>query len=194
MKTVFIVISSILLIVNVLPYLRDVYRRKTKPRVVSWLNWSLLTVIACAASFSDHQYASAILALIASLETLSVVILGLKYGDRHITPFDIACQIGAVIGLILWLIFNSPSVAIIASLTIDFIVGLPTLKHAWGKPHEETAITFFMSSLAAVFTLLAVSSNKITAIALPIYLILANLLIFVIIVGRERAMKALALK
>src|SRR5436190_23007877 len=98
MKTLFIVISSILAIVNILPYLRDVYRRKTKPRIVSWFNWSLLTGIGCAASFSDHQYASGILLFLASVETLMVVILGYKYGDRRIEIFDIDCQLAAIVG------------------------------------------------------------------------------------------------
>lgn len=166
--------------------MRDVYRRKTKPRIVSWLNWSILTAIASAASFSDHQYASAILTLLASVETLSVVILGWRYGDRRIASFDIGCQIAAAVGLVLWLIFNSPSIAIIATISIDLIAGLPTLKHAWEKPHEETAITFFLGSLAAFFTVLAAQNHKITALAFPLYLVVINFVISSVIYSRGR--------
>jgi hypothetical protein len=185
MKTAFIVISSILAIVNILPYIRDVYLKKTKPRIVSWFTWSLLTAIASAASFSDRQYASAILTLLASMETLTVVILGWRYGDRKFAPFDIGCQIAAIIGLMLWLVFNSPAIAIIASICIDIIATLPTLKHSWEKPHEETAITFLLGSVAAVFTVMAANSHKITAVAFPAYLVVGNLLIAAIIYGRQ---------
>jgi hypothetical protein len=185
MKTLFIVISSILAIVNIVPYLRDVVRKKTKPRLVSWFNWSLLTAIASAASFASHQYAAAILALIASLETFSVTVLGFRHGDRRIEPFDLACQAGAIAGLILWGIFNSPAIAIIASLAIDFIVSLPTIKHAWLKPHEETAITYLLGGFAAVFTLLAAKNHSVAAVALPIYLIFADFLLAFVIYGRK---------
>jgi len=184
MRTTFIVISSILAIINILPYVRDVIKRKTKPRIVSWFNWSLLTGIASAASFSDHQYASAILTLFGCLETLTIVILGLRYGDRKFEAFDLFCQVGALVGIILWVVFNSPSIAIIATITIDFIATLPTLKHSWVKPGEETAITFFLGSLAAVFTLMAAKDHMITAIAFPIYLVVTNFLISAIIYGR----------
>lgn len=187
MKTVFIVISSILAIVNVLPYIRDVYKKKTKPRIVSWFNWSLLNAIASAASFSDHQYASAILTLLVSIETLVVVTLAFHYGDRDIGPFDMICQIGAIVGLILWLAFNSPSIAIIATVTIDIIATTPTLRHSWQKPNEETGITFVLGSVAAIFALLAAQGHKVTAIVFPIYLVLINILISMIIYLRSRS-------
>lgn len=186
MKTTFIVISSFLAIINILPYIRDVYRGKSKPRIVSWFTWSLLTAIASAASFSDKQYASAILTLLASLETMAVVVLGWRYGDRRLGVFDVSCQIAAAVGLVLWLIFNSPSIAIIATLSIDIVASLPTIKHAWQKPHEETAITFLLGSLAAVFTVMAATSYRITALAFPIYLIITNFIIALIIYTRVK--------
>jgi hypothetical protein len=189
MKTALIVISSILAIVNILPYIRDVYRKKNKPRIVSWLTWSLLTGIASAASFSDRQYASGILLLLSSLETLSVVILGWRFGVREFDFFDAACQAAAVVGLVLWLIFNSPSIAIIATISIDIAASLPTLRHAWRKPFEETAITFFLGSLAALFTFMAAKNFKITAVAFPIYLVLMNFLISAVIYTRQHNLK-----
>lgn len=189
MKTIFIVVSSILAIVNILPYIRDVYHRKTKPRIISWFNWTVLTAIASAASFSDRQYASAILTLLASIETLTVVILGWRFGDKRFALFDIGCQVAAGTGLILWLIFNTPAIAIIATIGIDFIVSLPTIKHAWEKPQEETAITFLLGSLAAAFTFMAANNHKITAIAFPLYLVTANFFIAAIIYGRKSVRK-----
>jgi hypothetical protein len=189
MKNAFILISSVLAIVNILPYIRDVFRKKTKPRIVSWFTWSLLTAIGSAASFSDGQYASGILLLLSSLETMTVVILGWRFGDKTFETFDIGCQIAAIAGLVLWLIFNSPAIAIIATISIDIVASLPTLRHAWKKPFEETAITFFLGSLAAFFTFLAAKELKITAIAFPIYLVLMNLLISTVIYARQHNLK-----
>lgn len=191
MRTAFIVISSILTILAVLPYIIDVLNKKTKPRIVSWFTWSLLSGVASAASFSDGQTAAGILSLCASIECASVVVLGYKYGEREFAAFDIACQIGALVGLALWLIFNSPTIAVIAAITIDFIGCLPTLKHIWEKPHEETWLTFMLSGLGASFTVLAATNWQITAVANPIYLVVINAIFTFVLFSRHKIKRVL---
>lgn len=187
MKTAFIIISSVFAIASILPYISDVLKKKTKPRIVSWLTWSLLTAIASAASFSDKQYASAILTLIAAIETMTVVVLGYKHGDRKFNRLDVFCLRGVFVGLGLWAIFRSPAVAIIAILAIDFVGTIPTIKHSWQSPHEETTITYILGLFASIFTLLAAKELKITAVAFPLYLVLADLTIVVILLTRHKS-------
>jgi len=189
MRTLLIVLSGAFTLGGAIPYIIQIVRGKTKPRIVSWLTWSLLTSIACVASFSDHQYATGILMVFATLETLSVVILGLKHGDKHVERFDIVCQIAAFAGIVLWLIFNSPAIAVIAAVSIDLIGALPTFKHAWHKPYEETAITFALSAAGGLCTLLIVHSWQITAIAYPIYLVLVNFAQTSVILARSKYVK-----
>ncbi len=189
MHALLIILSGIFTIGCAIPYAIQIIRGKTKPRIVSWFTWSLLTGIACAASFADRQYATGILLVFATLETLLIVILGLRHGDRHIERFDIVCQIAAFIGMVLWLVFNSPALAVIAAVTIDLIGALPTFKHAWQKPSEETAITFVMAGLGGLCTLLVVDSWKITAIMYPIYLVVVNAAQTAVIVGRSKYAK-----
>ncbi len=172
----------------------EIVQGKAKPRIVSWFTWSLLTAIACAASFADGQVAGGVLLLAATIETFLVVVLGLKYGDRKFERFDIVCQIGALVGLVLWLVFNSPAIAIVATVTIDCIGMLPTIKHSWQKPHEETWITFFMAGLASIFTLVAANNWSITAAAYPMYIVVANLLLVAIIFASPHRHKKTAPK
>ncbi|MDB5163177.1 MAG: hypothetical protein JWO54_726 [Candidatus Saccharibacteria bacterium] len=186
--TLLIVASSILTVVAVVPYLIAVVRRKTKPRIVSWFIWSLLTGISAVASYSDQQYPSGILLTVAALGTLSVVVLGWRFGDKEIGRLDLVCLIGALVGVLLWQVFDSPALAILAAVTIDIIGGIPTWFHIWRKPHEETAITFALSFLGAFCTLLASQDWKVTAIAYPLYLVLTNLFMASLIyIGQHRA-------
>lgn len=188
MTTILIVLSSILTILCGIPYIIDIVKRKTKPRVVSWFTWAILTLIAGFASFSDQQYAAAVLSFSATFEVLLICILGLIYnGDRSISRFDIICQILAIIGFVLWMVFNSPSIAIVFVIVIDVIASLPTIKHAWEKPHEETWITFLGAGIAALFALLAAESFTVTGVANPIYLVIVNFLLFGIITLRLEA-------
>jgi hypothetical protein len=115
----------------------------------------------------------------------------LKYGEKEFARFDIVCQIGAIIGLILWFVFNSPAIAIIAGILIDLIGSLPTLKHAWEKPEEETWITFMLSGLGAAFTVFAASNTTITALANPIYLVIINFAFTAVLLSAHKVKRVL---
>lgn len=190
LRAILITASSILTVVSIVPYLRDVIKGKTKPRIVSWFTWALLTGIACAASSADHAYASATLLFFATVATGLVVILGFKHGDRKFERFDIVCQIGVVVGLVLWLLLNSPAIAILASIVIDLAGALPTLKHTWQKPYEETWVAFLIGCIGCACTVLAVTSWKVTALAYPVYLTTMDALFTVIILVRHRYVTA----
>jgi hypothetical protein len=186
---VFLILSSVLTIAAVIPYLVEVVKGKTKPRIVSWFIWTLLTGIASVAALVDGQYFTAILLFSAVVETLAVVILGWKNGDRKIERIDAVCLIGAIIGIILWQIFNSPAIAVIATVSIDLVGGAPTLIHSWKSPNEETWITFFLSFLGAACTLLIVNEWSITSVVYPIYLVVINILFSSVIIIRRQTKK-----
>lgn len=156
-------------------------RGKTKPRIVSWFTWTLLTAIACAASFDDHQYPAGFLMLFETAGASLVVVLGFKHGDRKFERLDVVSQIGAVVGLLLWAIFNSPTVAVLATVTIDLLGAIPTIKHSWQKPHEEAWITYALSSVAGGLIVLVAQDWRVTAIAYPFYLLTLNAMLTAII-------------
>ncbi len=170
----------------VIPYLRDIIKGTTKPNLVSWITWTLITGIATAAEIAAAEYVTAIFTSAAMLETASVVALGLRRGYVKYTRFDMACQLGAVIGVILWQIFNSPGVAVVASVTIDLIGVLPTLRHSWHKPHEETWSAYMFSGVGGVFAIFALSSYNVVSLTYAVYIVLANVVIAFVIVSRRQ--------
>ncbi len=183
MKEVLIVLSGVVTIVAAVPYLIEILRGKAKPRIVSWFTWSLLTGIGCAAAFAEGQLASGVLLLCGTIEVLLIAILGFKHGDRKFEPLDIVCQIAALVGLLLWFVFNSPAIAVIAAVTIDLVGAIPTFKHSWLQPYEETWITYLLAGLGGGLTLLATTSWRITAVAYAAYILIVNLILAVIILA-----------
>ena len=99
------------------------------------------------------------------------------------------CQLGAVIGLILLLIYGTPEIAIIFTIIIDFIVALPTLHHIWLKPGEETWQTFAVGSFAALLTVISLTSYTISGLAFPLYLTIINAFLASSILYRRGAKK-----
>lgn len=189
---ILVTLSVIFAIVSNIPYLLDVIKGKTKPRVVGWGIWATLSTIAMVAAFFDKQYPTAILLLFVTLMDMPIIIFGWKNGDKTIQKLDVYCLVGAIIGLILWWIFNSPGIAVVASLTIDSIGSLPTIIHSWKKPNEETLISFVFGIAKALCTILVLTDWRITASAFPIYLFVVNALITIIIIFRRKYIESKA--
>ncbi len=187
MKTIFLVLATIITVGSVIPYVRDILRGTTKPNIVSWITWTLLTGIATAAEIAAHEYATAIFTSAAVLETGIIVVLGLKYGYVKYTTFDVVCQIGAIVGIILWQLFNSPAIGVVASVTIDFIGALPTIRHSWLKPGEETWSAYALAGLGGALAIAALNNHNWTSLTYAIYIVLVNAVLTFILVSRGKA-------
>lgn len=186
MKEVFAWIGPILTIVALVPYIIDVIHKKTKPNVVSWFTWTLLTSIATAAAFAAGEPEAAFLTLANAAGTFTIVLLGLKNGIAKFSLFDAVCQTGALAALALWLILDIPLVAIVGVVFIDFLGVLPTIRHSWLEPQEETWQTFFLSTIAPMFTIASLTALNFENLLYPLYLLLADGLVMIIIVYRRK--------
>jgi hypothetical protein len=172
MLTLIAVLGSLLGVAGTVPYILETVRGKAKPRIVSWFTWFLLTGVAAAAAFSDGQFSAGLFAAAGALATGAVVVAGWRYGDRKFTRLDITCQLGALAGLALWLTFDSPALAIWGAIVIDFIGFVPTFKHAWDKPKEETPAFFALvcaGGLLAVVAAVPAGGWAVTSVAYPLY-------------------------
>jgi hypothetical protein len=185
-KETLAVIGAVVAALGTVPYLIDIVRGKTKPNIVTWLTWTMLTAISGAAALTAGEPKTAAFLFGNSLCTGLVVVLGLKYGTAKFSKFDILCQASAVLGLVLWLVFDSPVIGIVVPLVIDFIGALPTIRHSWLKPSEETWQTFLVGVVAPMFTLFSLTRFNIASLAFPLYLFLANGTLTLIIVGRRK--------
>jgi hypothetical protein len=186
MNNFLIAVSGVLTVAAALPYIAEIIKGKAKPRIVSWFTWSVLTGIACAASFVDGKIPSAALMLALTLETSLIVILGFKHGDRKLERLDMYCLVGAAVGLVLWLVFNSPTIAVLASILIDIVGAIPTVKHSWEKPHEETWVTFAITALGGAITVVIAGEMTATAIAYPIYIFLLYVVLTICVLASPR--------
>lgn len=189
MKTLFLILAIVVTIVSVLPYLRDILKGTTKPNLISWITWTLLTGIATAAEIAAHEYVTAIFTGSAGIGTALVVVFGIRHGYVKYTMFDVICQISAIVGIVLWQLFDSPAVGVMASVAIDFIGALPTIRHSWLKPGEETWSTFGLAALGGVFALLALSSYNWISLPYALYIVMINLIIVYVVLYRTKKLQ-----
>lgn len=186
MKFIFLILASVITITGTIPYLIDILKGKTKPNLVSWITWTLLTGIATSAAISAGEHVAAIFTGAATIEVGLVVVLGLiKKSYVEYSRFDIFCQVGAVVGIILWQLFDSPAIGVLSSVVIDFIGALPTIKHSWLMPSEETWQSFALSGIGGVFGILALESLNLVSLPYALYIVVINILIATIILYRR---------
>jgi hypothetical protein len=85
-------------------------------------------------------------------------------------------------GLVSLTLLSSPVLATSVAVLTDFVGAVPTLKHAWDAPGEETFSTYVGFSLAGGITLAAGNLAAFTAIAYPAYLLVFNAAVAAVIV------------
>ncbi len=185
MKDIFLVLAGLVTVGSAVPYIRDIIKGVTKPNIVSWLTWTLLTGVATVAEFAAGEYRTAIFTGTAVLETTIIVLLGIKYGHTKYTSFDIVCQIGALFGFVVWAVFDSPGAAVIFTVAIDFIGALPTIRHSWLKPNEETWATYTMGGTGALLAIFALTSYNWTSLTYAVYIVLINIVFTTILLTRR---------
>lgn len=190
MKDIAIVLSALISVLCVVPYCLDIIRHKTKPNLVSWLTWTLLSGIVMASQIGEAEYRAAIFSAGLTVATGLVVLLGLWYGYVKYTQFDAICQIVAVTGIILWQLFDDPLIALYVSLAVDFVGLVPTLRHSWIEPFEETWETFAIGSLAPVFGIIGLTTFSVLTLSYPIYVLLADLALTFTILYRRNLVPA----
>jgi hypothetical protein len=185
MKETLAISACLLAIVAAIPYIIDIVRGHTKPNVISWATWTVLLSISTAAAFSAHEPRTALLTMGDLLSTGSIAILGLKFGIAKMSWLDAFCMIAIVVTFTLWLIFDSPAMAVIGAIIIDFIAFVPTIHHAWADPQEETWQAYSVTCVAASFTLISLTHYNVVSLSFPTYLLTVDAGLVAIIIARR---------
>jgi len=190
MKDVLAYCGALLVMLSSLPYIIDILRHRSKPNIVTWLVWTILTGIACAAAFAGHETHTALFTLGSTFGTAAIVLLGIRHGIAKFSLFDICCLLGALAGLVLWQVFNSPTIGIVVPVIIDFVGLLPTLKHSWQRPHEETWLTYFIDIVAPLFTIASLNHFNTVSLLYPAYIFFADLAVLWVLAIRHSQVAA----
>lgn len=192
-----VVLSVLLSLSGAIVYIRDMFRGKSKPNLVTWGLWAFAPLIATGAALSvNADYWSTIRIFMSGFGPLLVFIFAfiVKQGYWKLSKFDYLCGALSLIALVVWLMVGSPLIAILIAAVADLFATLPTVIKAWKYPETETLYTYFIGLFTASIVIPAIPIWNIENSAFQIYLLLANITLFIIVLRGYFLRKSIKLK
>lgn len=169
------VISGVLTLVAVMPYVRDMLWGTTRPNLVTWGLWILIQGIFAAAQFAKGASFSIVLPL-AEIATVGlVVVLGFfGYGYKKYGMVEGVCFLLSIAAIVLWVTTSNPVLALWFSVAADLAAAVPTLVKSYRDPFSETPITYFLVVFSAVAAGFSTQILDISNLLWPVYIFCLN--------------------
>lgn len=188
-KDILSILGGIFAIAGFVPYIRAIMLKQTKPAKASWVIWATLDTITFFGMYAKHSLNGQMIGIMAGVWI--VVVAALKYGESGWTILDKSCLFGALVGIILWVAFDSPVLGIMISLGIIFLGSIPTFVSAWKDPSRENKLGWVIYWFSCVFTLAALPAWTLADAAQPIIFFLIETVMIYILFVRPRRLSVL---
>jgi len=185
MLEIFGYISGILMILSVIPYTRSILKGNTKPQRMTWLIWTILTLIAFFSQLAKGASWSLFVTAGDMIAILVTFIFSIKYGVGGFRKIDILSLIGALVSLLLWYLTKEPAIALFLIILIDIIGANLTIIKSWKNPETENWICWAMCGVGGLFGIFSVGSFNLILLAYPIYICLINSIMAIIVIFRK---------
>jgi hypothetical protein len=179
-----VVLSAILSLTGSIAYIRDMFRGKSKPNLVTWGLWAFAPLIATGAALSaSADIWATVRIFISGFGPLLIFLFAFIVPQSYwkLSKFDYACGALSLVALVVWLGARSPLLAILLAAIADLLATLPTIIKAWKYPETETVYTYFIGLFTASIVIPAIPVWNIENSAFQIYLLIANTSLFIIV-------------
>ena len=167
-------ITGALSLAAFVPYIVAILRGETRPNRATWWIWTTTGLVLGASYYFSGADTTIWVPVSYVIGPLVTAVLAIRYGEGGWTPLDRGCLLGAGTGLLLWWIFDSPIVALITTLGVDFSGALPTIRKAYLAPHTEDRLAWALFIAGNTFNLLAVDRWEFAIAIYPVYMFLAS--------------------
>lgn len=183
------VAAGFVFILGLLPYLVTIWQGKTRPNRASWWIWTVVSFNLVASYFSSGASNTIWLPICTAICHLIIAIISLKFGGGGWNRFDRVCLFGAGISLLLWRQFNSPLVALLMNILIDFLGSLPTMRKSYYEPQTEAPLPWIIFLVASFFNVIAIETWSVAIAIYPIYYFCSTATIVILIIRPKMTFK-----
>jgi hypothetical protein len=186
MKEILGLIAVALAFIGFYPYVRDIFRGKTKPHLFTYLIWSIVTALAFFGQWVSGAGPGAWTTGVMAVLTILVLVLSFKYGTEDVTRLDVIFLIAALIAIVPWWLTDDPTVSVIIATFVDVCAFFPTIRKTYNDPLSETLISYVLNLFRHGLAVLALTSFAVATYIYPVALFFMNAILVAVIVGRKK--------
>lgn len=183
-------VATVLTLVAFVPYLMEIWRRKARPHVFSWIIWGLTTLLAFAAQLAGHGGWGAWPIGISAL--ISFGVAGLSYfrqGDVTVTAVDWAFLAAALSSLLAWHLTSDPLWTVVILTVVDLLGFGPTFRQVYHDPYSESSMFYALFTVRNVIAIAALERYSVTTILFPAAISVGCVGLLIVIAIRRNGMQ-----
>jgi hypothetical protein len=185
-KLIIALIASALTVIGYIPYLRDVFKKKTQPHLYTWLIWAITQGTATVALIYGGGKFGSLALIVGTLLVVFICALSFKYGTKNITRGDTVTLIIALLAIFVWWQLDNPLLAVLMVSAIDGFGYLPTFRKSYEEPWSETISFWLIMTVVTILTLIANDQYNLLTTTYLTVLAVANISLYVMIFYRRK--------
>lgn len=155
---IFGILSTFMMLCSRANYFNSTFRGRTRPHAFSWFIWGIISTIGFAAQVAEGAGAGSWARGLSAATCFMLVVVSLMKGEKNIRRSDWVTLVVALCAIPLWVATKTPVWSVILVCCIDTIGYFPTVRKSWDKPHSETALSYTLSCLCALFSIFAIEN------------------------------------
>ena len=167
-------LAGVLSLAAFVPYIVAILRGQTRPNRATWWIWTAAGLVLGASYYASGAETTIWVPVSYIIGPAVTAVLAIRYGEGGWSPLDRGCLMGAGSGLLFWWWFNSPVVALVMTLGVDFAGAVPTIRKAYLAPQTEDRLAWALFIAGNFFNLLAVDRWEFAIAIYPVYFFLAS--------------------
>lgn len=189
MREFFAVLSVLIIILSIFPYAKDIIKGRAVPARSTRIMFLSLLIIAIIQQKNLGSGLAIWLTFGEIIGSISIFLLTFKYGRGGFSKIDKICYLLLLADLTVWYFTKNNLTGLGLTILADMIAVWPTAHKTWLDPKSETVLWWSAGVIAPIFALLAEKDHSFRIVLFPMYLIVANLAIVLLIVIPRKCLK-----
>jgi len=177
--------SGIINTVALVPYIRDIFRGKTKPERATWWVFLGLSGFALVGQIQAGTRWALLMTVANVLAAGIIAVCSIWFGYGRLHRRDWVSLGIAALGIGMAQVVNSSLLALVVVIGVDIAGFWLTVHKTWQAPHSETLISWVLATVSAGFGVAAVGKLNLAQLVYPVYILVSNGLLTYIIVARR---------
>ena len=186
-KLVFSIIATLITIIwGFFPYIRDIFRNKTKPHIYTWLIWTITQGVATVGLIYGKGGWGALELLIGTFFVFIIFLLSFKYGTKNVAKLDTVMFVVALLFFVIWTQVQDPLLAVFMVSIVDILGYMPSFRKTFQEPWTETVTTWLLFAIGNIFVMLSLGQYNLLTLTYLVSIATANIILVAICLVRRK--------